>query len=47
MTAAHTPADFHLQLLRMVAELADAAQPAIIRPVHEEQHGWRWLTERL
>ena len=44
---AHTPADFHLQLLRMIAELADAAQPAIIRPVYDEQHGWRWLTERL
>jgi len=45
--AAHTPADFHLQLLRVIAELADAAQPAIIRPVHDEQHGWRWLSERL
>ena len=43
----HTPADFHLQLLRVVAELADAAQPAIIRPVHDEQQGWRWVTERL
>lgn len=44
---AHTPADFHLQLLRVVAELSDAAEPAIIRPVHDEQHGWRWRTERL
>ncbi len=40
-----TPADFHLQLLKVVAELSDAAQPAIIRPVHDERHGWRWLTE--
>jgi hypothetical protein len=44
---AHTPADFHRQLLRMVAALSNAAEPAVIRPVHDEQHGWRWLTEEL
>ena len=44
---AHTPEDFHLQLLRVVAELSDTAQPVIIRPVHDEQQGWRWITERL
>ena len=43
----HTPEDFHLQLLRVVAELADAAQPVVIRPVHDEQHGWRWATGQL
>jgi hypothetical protein len=43
----HAPEDFHLQLLRVVTELSDTAQPAIIRPVHDEQHGWRWLIERL
>jgi len=44
---AHTPDDFHFQLLKVVTELSDTAQPAIIRPVHDEEHGWRWLTERL
>jgi hypothetical protein len=43
----HTPADFHRQLLTVVAELSDAAQAAIVRPVHDEQHGWRWITEPL
>ena len=42
-----TPDDFHRQLLRIVSELRDTAEPAIIVPVHHEQHGWRWITQRL
>jgi hypothetical protein len=44
---AATPEDFHLQLLRMIAELSDTAEPAIIRPAHDEVHGWRWRTGSL
>ncbi len=43
---ARTPDDFHRQLIKVVSELSDTAEPAIIRPVHGE-HGWRWITERL
>ncbi len=42
-----TPQDFHRQLIKVVAELSDTAEPAIIRPVHDVEHGWRWITERL
>jgi hypothetical protein len=42
----HTPDDFHRQLVRVVAELADAAQAAVVRPVWDD-HGWRWATESL
>jgi hypothetical protein len=42
----HTPDDFHRQLIRAVAQLADAAQAAVVRPVWEEQ-GWIWATEPL
>jgi hypothetical protein len=44
---AHTPDNFHLQLLAVVAQLSDAAQPAVVRPVHDDAHGWRWVAERL
>ena len=42
-----TPDDFHRQLLKVVSELSDTAEAAIIRPVHDPGQGWRWLTERL
>jgi hypothetical protein len=42
----HTPDDFHRQLIRVVAQLADSAQAAVVRPVWDEQ-GWRWATEPL
>lgn len=42
----HTPDDFHRQLIRTVAQLADAAQAAVVRPVWDEQ-GWIWATEPL
>jgi len=43
----HTPDDFHRQLLKVVAELSDTAQATMVRPVRDEQHGWRWVTEPL
>jgi hypothetical protein len=42
----HTPDDFHRQLVRVVAQLADAAQATVVIPVWDE-HGWRWATEPL
>jgi hypothetical protein len=42
----HTPGDFHRQLVRVVAQLSDAAQAAVVRPVWDEQ-GWHWATEPL
>jgi hypothetical protein len=42
-----TPKDFHRQLLKVVAELSDTAQATMVRPVRDEQHGWRWVTELL
>ncbi len=42
-----TPDDFHRQLLKVVSELSDTAEPAMIRPVHDPGRGWRWITERL
>jgi hypothetical protein len=41
-----TPADFHRQLVMMISGLADTAEHAIVRPVHDSERGWRWLTER-
>jgi hypothetical protein len=42
----HTPDDFHRQLIRVVAQLSDAAGAAVVRPVWDE-HGWSWATEPL
>ena len=42
----HTPGDFHRQLVRVVAQLADAAQATVVSPVWDD-HGWRWATEPL
>jgi hypothetical protein len=42
-----TPDDFHRQLLKVAAQLSDTAQATMVRPVHDEQHGWRWVTEPL
>ena len=42
----HTPDDFHRQLIRVVAQLADAAQATVVSPVWDD-HGWRWATEPL
>jgi hypothetical protein len=42
----HTPDDFHRQLVRVVAQLADTAQATVVSPVWDD-HGWRWATEPL
>ncbi len=42
-----TPDDFHRKLLKIVSELSDTAEPAIIRPAHDTENGWRWQTDRL
>ncbi|HWM97092.1 MAG TPA: hypothetical protein VNO54_08550 [Streptosporangiaceae bacterium] len=41
------PDDFHLQLIRVTAELSDAAGTFLVRAVHDETLGWQWVTEPL
>jgi hypothetical protein len=41
------PSDFHRQLIRVIAELSDAAGAFMVRPVCDEPRGWRWVTEAL
>jgi hypothetical protein len=43
---AGTPADFHRQLVRAVAELADSSGAQLVQPVHDER-GWHWATGPL
>jgi hypothetical protein len=43
----HRPDDFHRQLIRVVAELSDAAGTFLVRAVHDETRGWQWITEPL
>jgi hypothetical protein len=43
----HTPEDFHRQLIRVVAELADTAQAAVVRAVWDDDQGWAWAIEPL
>jgi hypothetical protein len=42
-----TPADFHLQLIKIVAQLSDAAEPNVLRPARGEENGWQWIIEPL
>jgi hypothetical protein len=42
-----TPEDFHRQLIRIVAQLSDAAGAAAVRPACDEPQGWRWVTDPL
>jgi hypothetical protein len=42
----HTPEDFHRQLVRVVAQLTDAAEAIVVSPAWDED-GWRWATEPL
>jgi hypothetical protein len=37
------PGDLHRQLLRVMAQLSDPAVAHLVRPVHDESHGWRWV----
>ena len=43
----HRPGDLHRQLIRVLAELSDAAGAFLVRAVHDETHGWQWVTEPL
>ena len=43
----HRPDDFHRQLVRVVAELSDAAGPFLVRAEHHETRGWQWVSEPL
>ena len=43
----HRPDDFHRQLIRVVAELSDAAGAFLVRAVHHEARGWQWVSEPL
>jgi hypothetical protein len=42
----HPPADFHRELIRAVAELADTGEAHLVRP-HRDDRGWRWTAEPL
>lgn len=42
-----TPDDFHRQLIRVTAELSNAAEASIVRPVCDETRGWQWVIEPL
>ena len=41
------PDDLHRQLIRVIAELSDAAGAFLVRAVHDEASGWQWVTEPL
>src|SRR5690348_5622200 len=41
------PDDFHRQLIRVIAELSDAAGAFLVRAVHDETRGWQWVSEPL
>ena len=43
----HRPDDFHRQLIRVIAELSDAAGAFLVRAVHDEALGWQWASEPL
>jgi hypothetical protein len=43
----HRPEEFHRQLIRVLAELSDSSGKHLVRPVHDESGGWRWVTEPL
>lgn len=38
---------FHRELIRVIAELSDAAGTFLVRAVHDEARGWQWVTEPL
>ncbi len=43
----HRPDDFHRQMVRVIAELSDAAGPFLVRAVYHETRGWQWVSEPL
>lgn len=42
-----TPDDFHRQLIRVVAQLSDAAGAAMVRPAWDKPQGWHWVIDPL
>ncbi|MGI5330529.1 hypothetical protein [Actinomadura nitritigenes] len=42
----HPPADFHRELVRMIAEVADSGSAQLISARHVDG-GWRWVSEPL
>jgi hypothetical protein len=44
---AHPADDFHRQLISVIAQLSDASGAFLVRPVHDEVRGWRWISEPL
>jgi hypothetical protein len=46
LTGPHPAADFHRELIRVVAQLADTSEAYLVRPGHDD-HGWHWTTEPL
>jgi hypothetical protein len=41
----HRPGDLHRQLIRVLADLSDAAGTFLVRAVRHETRGWQWVTE--
>jgi hypothetical protein len=41
------PGDLHRQLIRVIAELSDSSAAHLVRPVHVESRGWKWISEPL
>ena len=41
------PDDLHRQLIRVIAELSDAAGAFLVRAMHDEARGWQWVSEPL
>ncbi len=42
-----TPGDFHRQLIKIAAQLSDAAQASVVRPLCDAKSGWQWVSEPL
>jgi hypothetical protein len=43
----HPADDFHRQLIRIIRQLSDESGSYLIRPVHDDDHGWQWVAEPL
>jgi hypothetical protein len=45
-TGTPPPRDFHRQMIRTVARLADSSGAQLVR-AHQDDRGWRWVAEPL
>ncbi len=43
----HPAADFHRELIRIIAQLSDASGAFLVRPEHDQAGHWQWVTEPL